>query len=224
MAQSRPSHAGPFDGLRTGPSKQHTVQCSDMSESNSFDSSYEGVPPWDIGRPQPEVVKLAEAGKIVGRVLDVGCGTGENALYLTGLGYEILGVDFAAPAVDKAREKALDRDLRASFEQRDALKLADLDQTFDTAIDSGLFHTFDDDKRPLFVVSLATVVRSGGTCYMICFSERESGTWGPRRVTQAEIRDAFSEGWTVEDIRPATFETNLENTEVKAWLASIRKA
>ena len=186
-----------------------------------FDTAYEGTPPWDIGRPQPEFVRLADSGMIRGRVLDVGCGTGENALLLAARGHEVWGVDGAARAIAKAQRKARTRALGAKFLVQDALHLGKLATTFDTVIDSGLFHVFSDEERPVFVRSLVTVLREGGTYYMMCFSEREPGEWGPRRVTQREIRGAFRNGWRIELIRAAMFEANVEGGGAHAWLSSI---
>jgi len=70
-----------------------------------FNSIYKGIPPWDIGRPQKEIIRLAKDGEISGRVLDVGCGTGENALYLAGLGFEVWGIDAAPAAIKKAKRR-----------------------------------------------------------------------------------------------------------------------
>lgn len=187
-----------------------------------FNPAYAGTPPWDIGRPQKEIMRLAEAGEIQGSVLDVGCGTGENVLYLAGLGYEAWGIDGAAAAIEKAKAKAAQRGLKANFLVADALDLQRLGRTFDTVIDTGLFHVFSDEERPLFADSLATVLRPGGTYYMLCFSEREPGSWGPRRVTQAEIRATFSQGWRINAIRQATFEIN-QPGEARAWLSSITR-
>jgi SAM-dependent methyltransferase len=73
-------------------------------DSEIFETAYEGQPPWDIGGPQPEIVRLAEEGAIRGVVLDVGCGTGENALYLDGRGCDVWGIDFIPKAIERARE------------------------------------------------------------------------------------------------------------------------
>ncbi len=186
-----------------------------------FDAAYEGTPPWDIGRPQPEFVRLADSGMIRGRVLDVGCGTGENALSLAARGHEVWGVDGAARAIAKAQGKARKRGLGATFLVQDARHLGKLATTFYAVIDSGLFHVFSDQERPVFVRGLATVLREGGTYHMMCFSEREPGEWGPRRVTQREIRRAFRHGWRIESIRPAMFEANVEGGGAHAWLSSI---
>jgi len=190
--------------------------------ANSFESAYLGTPPWDIGRPQPAIVRLAETGQIKGSVLDVGCGTGENVLYLAEHGYAAAGVDGAPTAIKKARAKAKRRGLNASFEVRDALNLPTPERQFDSVIDSGLFHVFSDDERPRFRDSLGRVVRSGGTYFLMCFSEHQPGDWGPRRVTQAEIREVFGDGWRVNSIEPSAFETNFGDAQ--AWLATISRS
>jgi len=155
---------------------------------------YAATPPWDIGRPQPAFLELAEAGTLRGRVLDVGCGTGEHVLMCAGLGLEVTGVDAAPAAIARAEAKARDRGLTARFLVWDALQLASLDDRFDTVLDCGLFHIFADDDRPRFVESLRTVIPPGGRYHMLCFSDRQPGDWGPRRVTQGEIRASFWPG------------------------------
>lgn len=189
--------------------------------ADSFEPAYAGTPPWDIGRPQPPIMRLAETGQITGRVLDVGCGTGENVLYLAERGFAASGVDGAPTAIRKARAKAKQRGLNASFEVGDALNLAMPERPFDTVIDSGLFHVFSNEDRPRFTESLGRVVRLGGTYFLMCFSDLQPGDWGPRRVTQTEIRSVFSGSWRVNFIQPSAFETNVGHAQ--AWLASISR-
>jgi SAM-dependent methyltransferase len=189
--------------------------------ANSFESAYLGTPPWDIGRPQPAIMRLADTGQIRGSVLDVGCGTGENVLYLAEHGFTAAGIDGAPTAIQKARAKAKGRGLDAFFKVADALNLPTPEQPFDTVIDSGLFHVFSDEERPRFTESLGRVVRSGGTYFLMCFSDQQPGDWGPRRVTQVEIRAVFSDGWRVNSIQPSAFETNIGDAQ--AWLASISR-
>ena len=195
----------------------------------SWDDSYAGdVPaPWDIGRPQPAFLRLAEQGLLAGRVLDSGCGTGEHTLLAAAHGADATGVDVSGLAIRRARDKAAERGLVARFEVGDALRLADLGLTFDVIIDSGVFHVIDDEDRVRYVASLASVLRPGGHCYLACFSDRQPGTWGPRRVSQDELRAAFSRGWTVASIEAATFEVNearIGVSSVQAWLAVLERA
>jgi cyclopropane fatty-acyl-phospholipid synthase-like methyltransferase len=194
-----------------------------MVERPSWNSAYEGSPPWDIGRPQPDFVRLARAGKLAGRVLDVGCGTGEQVMLAATHGAEAMGVDIAELAVQRAREKAEEREIHATFEVADALHLDRLGRQFDVITDSGVFHVFSDDDRPVFVTSLRSVLRPGGMYYMMCFSDREPGDWGPRRVSKAEIRASFADGWSVRSIEPAQFVIAIESERAQAWLATIER-
>lgn len=177
---------------------------------------------WEFGRPQPAIVRLAQSGEIVGTVLDVGCGTGENALYLSSLGHEVTAIDIAQEAIDKARRKSLQRGIRVNFRLSDALALPCLGLTFDTVIDSGLFHVFSDEERVEFANNLGAVLMPGGRYFMLCMSERETRE-GPRQVTQAEIRDTFRNGWTINNIQETRFETLIHECGAWAWLASISK-
>lgn len=193
----------------------------------SWDEAYtKGWAPWDIGRPQPVFVRLADAGEITSPVLDSGCGTGEHALMLAERGMAVLGIDVAPTAIGRARQKAAERKLSAEFEVGDVLALDRLGRPFATIIDSGVFHTFDDTDRPRYVASLASVLEPGGVLHLLCFSEQTPGDWGPRRVTQAELRDAFADGWEIERIEAARFEVRegFEDEPPHAWLARIVRA
>jgi cyclopropane fatty-acyl-phospholipid synthase-like methyltransferase len=196
--------------------------------SAGWDESYTGSTPapWDIGRPQTAFVRLADEGLLRGRLLDSGCGTGENTLMAAARGAEALGVDVAAPAIDRARAKAAERGIAARFEVADVLALGRLGLTFDTIIDSGVFHVFDDADRARYVASLASVLEPGGRCYLMCFSDRQPGDWGPRRVRRDELTDAFSDGWTIDSITEDTFDVNpvMGTDTVQAWLAVIRRS
>jgi SAM-dependent methyltransferase len=188
-----------------------------------FEALYAGTPPWDIGRPQPAFVALAERGAIQGRVLDVGCGTGEHALLAARLGLEATGVDVAPSAIAAAEAKAAERGLPARFLVWDALDLAGLGERFDTVLDSGCFHVLDDGDRPAYVAALAAATRGGGRCHLLCFSDRQPGQAGPRRVGQDELRASFADGWHVDAIAPATIDSRDGPGAILAWLASMTR-
>jgi ubiquinone/menaquinone biosynthesis C-methylase UbiE len=168
-------------------------------------------------------VRLADAGAIRSPVLDAGCGTGEHALFLAARGHEVVGVDFAPIAIERALRKAQERGLAATFAVGDVLALERLDRKFATVIDSGTFHVFGPADRHRYVDSLGRVVEPGGVVHLLCFSEHEPDWGGPHRITQAELREAFADGWEVESIKPAEFEANLEAKRAQAWLARIAR-
>jgi SAM-dependent methyltransferase len=185
-----------------------------------------GEPPWDIGRPQPVLVRLAEQGLISGSVIDVGCGTGENVLHLAALGLDVTGIDLAPTAVARARAKAASRGLKATFEIVDALELGALHRTFDAAVDFGLFHVFSDAERAVYERSLHGALRPGARYFFLCFSDEETGGMGPRRVSQTEIRATFTTGWRIDSIvaeRFATRDASGFPEPPRAWLASLTR-
>jgi SAM-dependent methyltransferase len=187
-----------------------------------WDASYrDGPAPWDIGRPQPAVVRLAAEGAFSGVVLDAGCGTGENALHLASLGLSVVGVDVAETALAIAREKAAARGFGVEFTAADAFALERLGRRFDTVLDCGLFHTFDESERPRYVASLASVIEHGGALYVVCFSDDGPET-GPHPVSEDELRTAFH-GWNIVAIERDRLQTRFQDDGVSAWVATIRR-
>src|SRR5436189_2451428 len=108
-----------------------------IPDRSTFENLYASQPPWDIGRPQKSLTDVAE--RITGSILDAGCGTGENALYFASRGRKVTGIDFLEEPILRARRKATERGLSATFLIMDALMLKDWLEEFDNVIDSGLF-------------------------------------------------------------------------------------
>ena len=187
-------------------------------------SCHDGPAPWDIGQPQPAIVRLASEGGFAGAVLDVGCGTGENALHLASLGLSVLGVDVAETALAIARERADDGGIEVEFAAADAFQLERLGRMFETVLDCGLFHTFDSDERTRYVASLASVTEHAGTLYVLCFSDDGPNT-GPHPISKEELRAAFnpSNGWNVAAIEPDRTLTRYHDDGAPAWLATIKR-
>ena len=199
--------------------------------SRAFDTAYAdgGVPTWDIGRPQPAVVRLAATGAFGepgSTVLDAGCGTGEHALLLAAIGHPVVGVDLAAEAIRRAGAKAAERGAHPppTFLVGDALDLGSLGR-FDTALDVGLFHTFSDADRPRYAGSLAAAVRPGGRAFIVCWSNRNPFGLGPRRLTRREVRATFraSAGWRVDGIDDEELDSRLPGGRIHAWLVRLAR-
>ena len=185
--------------------------------------------PWDIGRPQRAFVEAADA--IRGRVIDIGCGTGDLSLWLAEQGRTVTGVDFLEKPLEMARQKAADRGLAVNFLQMDAVTVGELPERFDAATDCGLFHTFDTAGRAAYVGALKHLLEPGSRVFLLCFADAEPGENGPRRVSERELREAFANGWQVETIEPARFEVlpGIPGAEfgpggARAWFAVIRRA
>jgi len=201
---------------------------SGVPDRATFESLYAGKAPWDIGKPQPPFLGVAD--RVVSPVLDAGCGTGETALFLAARGHQVAGFDFLEEPIRRARAKAIDRGVTVDFLVKDATTLADWDARFAAVIDSGLFHVFSDADRKRYVQGLKHVTKPGALLFLMCFSDEEPGTDGPRRISRADLRESFADGWDIESIQPARIEVNPEFTEMKfsaggpkAWFAIIRR-
>jgi SAM-dependent methyltransferase len=213
--------ADPFASVRDREPASH-----ERMAGEPWDASYtRGPAPWDTGRPQPAITRLADAGGFAGSVLDVGCGTGENTLHIAALGLPVLGVDVAPTALAMARQKADAQGLKAEFAEVDALHLETLGRTFDTVLDCGLFHTFNEQEHPGYVASLGAAVSHGGMLHILCFSDDGPGT-GPHPVRRETLTSAFNvvTGWEIDAVRRDRLQTRYHDDHgAPAWLVTITR-
>src|SRR6516225_5375413 len=158
---------------------------AEVPKRADFEDAYAGQAPWDIGRPQKAFLDVAD--RITGPILDAGCGTGDNALFFASRGHKVTGIDFLEEPIQRAKRKAAERGLSATFLVMDALALKDLSEVFDSVIDSGLFHVFSDGNRRRYVEGLVSVLKPGGRLFLLCFSDEERGTQVGRRGLWQEL-------------------------------------
>lgn len=187
-----------------------------------FYDAYDGVPPWEVGRPQPALVALIDEVGVKGSALDVGCGTGEHALYLASRGVSAWGLDAAPRAIEIARDKAKERGLNATFVVGDALDLGALGRSFDAIIDSGLFHLFTEEEREAYVDSVADALTPGGDLLLLGFSDEEPER-GPRGFDEKTARELLSRRFDIVSLRPARFASRRHDEGALAWQVHARK-
>jgi 2-polyprenyl-3-methyl-5-hydroxy-6-metoxy-1,4-benzoquinol methylase len=190
-------------------------------DPETFHHAYRDNAPWEIGVPQPRVLEIIETGGLRGDVLDVGCGTGENALSIAGAGHRVHGVDLVPRAIELATRKAERWGVTgATFEVADVRSLA-LGRRWGTILDAGVIHAFSDEDRARYVSALADHLAPGGILHIVCFSDAQDGI-GPRRISQAEIGDVFGgPAWSLRDIVPCTYE--VQSGLKPAWHASFER-
>jgi ubiquinone/menaquinone biosynthesis C-methylase UbiE len=196
-----------------------------MSEGgHDFAEMYaEGIPPWQIDRPQPEVIRLIEHGKFESPVLDLGCGTGDNAIELARHGFVVKGLDAVTEALERARKKTEQAGLKQppEFILADALRLSESGLKASTVLDCALFHTFSDEERKDYIRGLEAVLSPGGRLHILSFSELETRQPGPRRLSLSEITESFGRGWRLEDSVRCRYWDRVRPDGAHAWRVSF---
>lgn len=188
----------------------------------SFDKLYRGEPaiegapqptgvPWDIRQAQPRLMELEALGGISGEVLDIGCGLGDNAIYLASRGHSVTGLDGSPTAIEKARDRAAQAGVSVNFNVADATSLTGYEGRFDTVVDSALYHCLDDDGRHAYAASLYRATRPGAKWHLFCFSDGNvNGIVAPLgSVPESNLRDTLTaNGWRIDFLGPTTYLAN----------------
>ncbi|MFC7212549.1 class I SAM-dependent methyltransferase [Saliphagus sp. GCM10025334] len=202
---------------------------SDQSDSETggqaewWNGVYESetAPPWDIGKPQPALVNAVGSDGLSGCVLDVGCGTGIHALWVATEGHTAVGIDFSRKGIAQARKNAEERGLNATFRVANALDFPNDIGTFDTVLDSGLFHAFESEDREDYACELASIVSVGGRVFLVGFGAGAPEDGGPNPITPDDVSSAFTKEWNVLETREVAFETR--ETSFPGLLAIVER-
>ena len=188
-----------------------------------WDESYAaGALPWDTGEPEPLLVEFVAAGRVrPTRTLEIGAGTGTNALWLAERGFDVLGVDVAPLAVELATAKLNGRALRCRFAAHDFLATAPPDGPFEFVFDRGCFHVFDEpEERARFAAQVAAVLTAGGLWLsMIGSTEGAQREVGPPRRSACEVVLAIEPALEIVELRAAEFHVH----GARAWFCLSRR-
>ena len=183
-----------------------------------------GEKPWDTGHPSIHLVEMVEAGTIpAGRALEVGCGTGSNALWLAAHEFEVVAVDLSPLAIEEARGKAAAAGVgaqRCRFEVVDFLAAEPTGGPFSFVFDRGCFHVFDEPEvRARFAARVAALLGPGGMWLsLIGSTEGPARDFGPPRRTARDVMDAIEPSLELVGFRAVEFEPSLD-TGMPAWPA-----
>src|SRR5882724_12659088 len=174
------------------------------------------TPPWDTKAPNENVIAWQTGGWVHGDVLDVGCGLGDNAVYLAKNGYKVTGLDISPTALITAERRAKDAGVDVKFAVADSTKLDGYTDAFDTVIDSGLFHSLDDDGRRSYTAAVHRATRPDATLLLSCFSDANPVGKEPRpAVSKETLRDVLDgAGWDITSLEPATLRGELDGAPV----------
>jgi cyclopropane fatty-acyl-phospholipid synthase-like methyltransferase len=158
--------------------------------------------PWDTGITPPEIMAMLESGKVpIGRALDLGCGTGTNAITLAQRGFEVTAIDVSRRALALAKRKARSAQLtdRVRFERGDVtlLRRWATGQSIDFAYDIGCFHNLDAEARQRYVAALTAVLKPGAF-YMLYAFEQQADRRG---VALDEIATLFDPAYQLDGMR-----------------------
>ncbi|MBY9004295.1 MAG: methyltransferase domain-containing protein [Candidatus Lokiarchaeota archaeon] len=185
-------------------------------DKDYFNRRYMGMPPWEDNEPRSFVKELIESG-LSGKILDVGCGTGANVIYLAKQGLDITGIDFSEMAIMKARDYAKKVGIEATFFVRDFFNLPKDEEKYDTIIDCGLYHSFSYKDKEMYAEVIESLLNPGGTLYMFCTNENFGS--GPKIVPKEEIENRFKNPFIVNSIKKIRLKGAIGN--MKGWLVSI---
>jgi SAM-dependent methyltransferase len=189
----------------------------------SWNESYaSGQPPWDTGHPEPLLVEfITSAGIAPGRTLEIGAGTGTNAIWLAERGFDVLGVDVSPLAVERAKAKMDGRDLSCRFATLDFLAAPPPDSSFHFVFDRGCFHVFDEPgERARFAAHVAAVLEPRGLWLsLIGSTEGPPRDVGPPRRSAREIALSIEPVLEIVELRSADF----QGSDAKAWFCLSRR-
>jgi len=191
------------------------------SNYEEWDRIYRKFPlevlPWELGRPRKVLVDLVEKGLIPkGKALDICCGAGTNTVYLAEKGFQVTGIDISSKAVEYARKKAEQANVKINFMVQNFLKLPFQDEEFDFVFDMGCFHHVEVEDRNIFIKRISRVLKNDGLYLLICFSYKNGPAWN--HFTKKQVIHLFSRYFEIKEIKHIS---SVEGDGLKRYFYSV---
>jgi ubiquinone/menaquinone biosynthesis C-methylase UbiE len=151
---------------------------SNILRKMMFNLWYFRKPPWDSGISPPELMEFIN-GHEPGKALDLGCGTGTNVITLAKYGWQVTGVDFASPAISKARKKARAAGVTVDLQVADVTRLDEVNSKFDFFLDLGCFHGLVREEKDLYLDQIIRICANAGHWLLYGFIKTSVSTPEP---------------------------------------------
>jgi cyclopropane fatty-acyl-phospholipid synthase-like methyltransferase len=151
-----------------------------------FNIAYLQKPVWDTGISPPELLEFIDSHR-PGRALDLGCGTGTNAITLAKSGWQVVGVDFVRRAINLARKNAEQYEVAVEFRVEDVTRLESVTGKFDLVLDMGCFHSLPPTTRQTYILKIDKLLSNGGTFLIYMFLKTGPDSSGPG-ASEADLR------------------------------------
>jgi len=167
--------------------------------------------PWDVGQPEDALVEFIDSGLVKPcRVLEIGCGNGNDAIFLAKKGFDVTVIDISKRAIEIAKERAKNANVKCNFIAEDATDLKSVPGKFDFVYDRACFHFIPEEKRGKYVQTVKKFLIKGGYFFLIVSSDKDA-VKGPYQFSKEDIEKIFGNDFDILDIRLITLTQHKEN-------------